>query len=59
MEKRGPVDFLLVLKIKNVVLAKKFYGTRKDSYLRLPVIVGDRSITQRNPMYDLAVSWYS
>jgi hypothetical protein len=30
-----------------------------SDYRRLFVNVGGRSITQRNPMYDLAVSWYS
>ena len=47
MEKSGPVDFLLVYKIKNDNSKKKFYDTR--DYLR-PFNVGGRSITQRKPI---------
>lgn len=53
MEKEFLLIFYGLLKSKTVFLLKNFtYGR---SYLRF-VTVGDRSITQRKPMYDLAVS---
>jgi hypothetical protein len=36
---------------------EKFYVREKITYLW--VCVGGKSITQRKPIYDLVVSWYS
>jgi hypothetical protein len=66
MEKEFLLIFVSLSKSKTTILRKNFtYPKTLDSlkfaygYLRLFVIVGDRSITHLKPIYDFAVSWYS
>jgi hypothetical protein len=48
--------FVNSIKSKTYLLLKNYVPRR--NYLRF-VMVGGRSITQRKPIYDLEVSWYS